>query len=52
MAAQGATVSDSVGARTTYLVAGASPGSKFDRARKLGVTVLNEQEFLGLLESR
>jgi len=52
VAAQGATVSDSVGARTTYLVAGASPGSKFDRARKLGVTVLNEQEFLGLLESR
>jgi len=52
VAAQGATVSDSVGARTTYLVAGASPGSKFDRARKLGVTVLNEQEFLRLLESR
>ena len=52
VAAQGATVSDTVGARTTYLVAGASPGSKLDRARKLGVTVLDERGVLSLLERR
>jgi DNA ligase (NAD+) len=52
VAALGATVSDSLSARTTYLVAGASPGTKLDRARKLGVTVLDEQGFLSLLESR
>ncbi|HET8998699.1 MAG TPA: NAD-dependent DNA ligase LigA [bacterium] len=46
----GGTVSDSLSARTTYLVVGDVPGSKLDRARKLGVTVLDEPAFVKLLE--
>jgi len=48
----GATVGDSVSAHTDYLVAGTDPGSKLDRARKQGVTVLDEQQFLALIEGR
>ena len=47
--ALGGIVIDSVSARTSYLVAGEDPGSKLDRARKLGVTVLDEQAFVKLL---
>ncbi len=52
VAALGGTVTDSVGARTSYLVAGADPGSKLERARKLGVTVLDEPGLIRLLEGR
>lgn len=50
--ALGGTVSDGVGTQTTHLVAGEAPGSKLDRARKLGVPVLDERQFLRLLEGR
>jgi len=47
--ALGATVSNSVSAKTYAVVVGESPGSKYDKARALGVTCLDEKGFLELL---
>ncbi len=42
----GADVSESVSKNTTYVVAGTDPGSKYDKAKKFGVEILTEREFL------
>ena len=46
---RGGKVTGSVSKKTSYVVAGDSPGSKYDKAIQLGVPVLDEAAFIGLL---
>jgi DNA ligase (NAD+) len=45
----GGKVSGSVSKKTDYVVVGTDPGSKYDKAKELGVTILSETEFEKLL---
>jgi DNA ligase (NAD+) len=45
----GGTASSSVSKKTDLLVCGDEPGSKLDKARSLGVKVINEEEFKKLI---
>jgi DNA ligase (NAD+) len=47
---QGGDASESVSKKTDYLVAGAEPGSKYEKAKKLGVTIIDEKEFLTIIK--
>lgn len=47
---KGGKVSSTVSGNTDYLVVGTSPGSKLQRARELGVTTIDEDDLLDLLE--
>ncbi|MGA2405031.1 MAG: helix-hairpin-helix domain-containing protein, partial [Syntrophobacteraceae bacterium] len=49
VAAKGARVTDSVSKKTDVVVAGGDAGSKLAKAEKLGVRILNEDEFIGTL---
>ena len=46
----GGKVTSSVSKKTDYLVAGENAGSKLDKARELGVTVISEQELMDLVK--
>ena len=46
---RGGKAGDSVTSKTTHLLVGGNPGSKLQKAQKLGVTLVNEDEFLALL---
>lgn len=47
--AQGAKVTTSVSTKTTAVIAGESAGSKLDKARKLGIAIIDNEAFLALL---
>ncbi|MFH1694151.1 MAG: NAD-dependent DNA ligase LigA [Patescibacteria group bacterium] len=47
--ASGGHPTNSISAKTDYLVAGEKPGSKLEKARELGVKILTEKEFLDML---
>ncbi len=40
----GAHVTNSVSKKTDYVIVGKDPGSKFEKAKKLGITILNEED--------
>lgn len=46
----GGKISESVSKKTDYVVVGDDPGSKYDKAQKLGVTILDEKQFTNLLK--
>jgi DNA ligase (NAD+) len=48
--AAGGKVTGSVSKKTDYVVAGADPGSKYDKAIELGITILDEAGLLQLLQ--
>jgi DNA ligase (NAD+) len=45
----GGQISENVGKKTDYLVVGQDPGSKYEKAQKLGIKILTEREFEKLI---
>jgi DNA ligase (NAD+) len=52
VAQHGGKISGSVSKKTDYVVVGTDPGSKYDKAKSLGVPILTESEFEKLLASK
>jgi len=48
----GGKTTESVTKKTHYVVAGLSPGSKLDKAKTLGISILDEEAFFKLMESQ
>jgi len=47
--AQGGRVTSSVSKKTSFVLAGQDAGSKLEKAQKMGVEILNEQQFRAML---
>ena len=47
----GAKSTGSVSRKTDYVLAGSDPGSKYDRAVELGIEILDESQFAGMLQA-
>jgi DNA ligase (NAD+) len=45
----GGDISESVSSKTSYVVVGSDPGSKAERAKKLGVKTISKKELLEML---
>jgi len=48
--ALGGDISSSVSKQTDYVIVGKNPGSKYDKARELGVKTISEKEFISLIK--
>jgi len=48
----GGKVTDSISRKTDYLLLGENPGSKLEKARSLGIRIIDEKELLDLIRSR
>ncbi len=49
---EGGKVTSSVTKKTSYVVAGDNPGSKYDKADKLGITIIDEDQFKELVDHK
>jgi DNA ligase (NAD+) len=47
---RGGYVHETVTKETNYVVVGSEPGSKYDKAKKLGTTMITEEQFKNLLK--
>ncbi|MBI4483541.1 MAG: hypothetical protein HY652_11720, partial [Acidobacteria bacterium] len=47
---RGGRVTSSVSKKTDFVVAGADPGSKYDKAKELAIKILDEEEFKKLVK--
>jgi len=46
----GGDISSSVSSVVDHVVAGSDPGEKYDKAKKLGIKIIDEKEFLRMLK--
>ncbi len=47
---QGGKVNKTLSSKTNYLIAGKNPGTKYAKAKKLGIKIINEKKFLWILQ--
>ena len=48
----GGQAAKSVSKKTNYVVVGANPGSKYNKALELGIPILSEEDFFNLIENK
>ena len=46
---QSGKVNETLSSKTDYLITGENPGSKYEKAKKLGIKIINEKEFLKMI---